>query len=130
MPKDVVIRGFIIDSVTGALTEIDCPEGPLAEAAVRVAAMSRSFDLVCKAMRPFLDGLDGLDGSRLQEARKAIGPLRETVDSLNDYQRSGLWLKDFEADEAGLLPDGISRSVLSEDGLYNLLEDIDFLLDT
>lgn len=130
MPKDVVVRGFIIDSVTGALTEISCLEGPLAEAAVRVDAMSRSFDLVCEAMRPFRDGPDRLDGSRLQEARKAVRPLRDTVDSLNEYQRSGLWLKDFEAEEAGLLPDDISRSVLSEDGLYNLLEDIDFLLDT
>ena len=107
-----------------------CPEDPIAVAAARVDAMSRAFDLVSETMRPFLEGPDELDGSRLQEARKAVRPLRDTVDSLNEYQRSGLWLKDFEAEEAGLLPDDISRSVLSEDGLYNLLEDIDFLLDT
>ena len=104
-----------------------CPEGSLAEVAARVDAMSRAFDLVMETMRPFLKETDG---DRMQEARKALAPLREMVDNLNEYQRSGQWLKDFEADEAGLLPAGISRSVLSEDGLYNLLEDIDFLLDT
>ena len=26
MPDDVTVRGFVIDSVTGALTEVDCPE--------------------------------------------------------------------------------------------------------
>ena len=36
---------------------------------------------------------------------------------------SGAWLRDYEADEAGLLPPGFRRGVLSEDGLYNLLAD-------
>ena len=120
MPKDVTVRGFIIDSVTGALAEIECPDDAQAEAAARVEEMSRAFDRVSETMRPFLDETDG---DRLQEARQALAPLREMVDNLNEYQRSGQWLKDFEADEAGLLPAGISRSVLSEDGLYNLLED-------
>ena len=35
---------------------------------------------------------------------------------------SGEWLKDFEADERGKLPKNMPRGVLSEDGLYNLLE--------
>ncbi|MBK6087256.1 DUF4298 domain-containing protein, partial [Ruminococcus difficilis] len=30
---------------------------------------------------------------------------------------------DFAADEAGLLPKGLKRGVLSEDGIYNLLEE-------
>ena len=100
MPEDIVVRGFIIDSVTGALTEIDCPEEECRDlasdpAAARVDTMSRAFD-------------------RLREA-------------LDEYQRSGQWLKDFEADEAGLLPEGIRRSVLSEDGLYDLLRELDQL---
>ena len=32
-------------------------------------------------------------------------------------------LSDFEADEAGLLPPDLKRGVLSEDGIYNLLEE-------
>ena len=34
-----------------------------------------------------------------------------------------IWLSDFEADEAGLLPPDLKRGVLSEDGIYNLLEE-------
>jgi len=36
---------------------------------------------------------------------------------------SGQWKNDFEADEKGLLPQELKKGVLSEDGLYNLLED-------
>ena len=36
---------------------------------------------------------------------------------------SGLWQKDYEADEAGEIPADLPRGVLYEDGLYNLLED-------
>ena len=32
------------------------------------------------------------------------------------------WKKDFAADEAGLLPQGLKRGVLSEDGIYNILQ--------
>jgi ABC-type multidrug transport system ATPase subunit len=40
---------------------------------------------------------------------------------LEDYYENGLWRLDFEADEKGLLPRGLKRGVLSEDGLYNVL---------
>ncbi|MCR5782856.1 MAG: DUF4298 domain-containing protein [Clostridia bacterium] len=42
---------------------------------------------------------------------------------LEAYYTSGEWREDFEADEAGLLPPDLPRGVLSEDGIYNLLED-------
>ena len=42
---------------------------------------------------------------------------------------SGQWRKDYEADEAGQIPAGISRGVLSQDGLYNLLEDAGEILE-
>ena len=47
----------------------------------------------------------------------------EDLRILSDYMDSGAWLRDYEADEAGLLPPGFRRGVLSEDGLYNLLTD-------
>ena len=37
------------------------------------------------------------------------------------------WKEDFEADEAGKFPDDLPRGVLSEDGIYNLLEQNDEL---
>ena len=36
--------------------------------------------------------------------------------------------KDFEADEAGLVPRDLPREVLSEDALYNLLAEADEML--
>ena len=41
---------------------------------------------------------------------------------LTEYYESGLWLSDYEADEKGLLPKDLKRGVLSQDGLYNLLQ--------
>ena len=43
---------------------------------------------------------------------------------LLDYYTSGQWLKDYELDEKGYLPPDVKRGVLSEDGVYNFLEDI------
>ena len=39
------------------------------------------------------------------------------------YYSSDAWKRDYAADEAGLLPKDLKRGVLSEDGLYNLLEE-------
>lgn len=52
---------------------------------------------------------------------------QEDLDALREYLDSGQWQKDFEADEAGEIPVDIKRGVLSEDGLYNLLEEVDEL---
>jgi len=45
------------------------------------------------------------------------------LSTLEAYYTSPAWRTDFEADEAGLLPSDLKRGVLSEDGIYNLLED-------
>lgn len=52
------------------------------------------------------------------EQYPAVG---EDVYALSSYYESDLWMKDYEADEAGQLPADLKRGVLSEDGLYNLL---------
>ncbi len=43
---------------------------------------------------------------------------------LLDYYTSGQWRKDYELDEKGYLPPDVKRGVLSEDGVYNFLENI------
>ncbi len=188
MPKDIVVRGFIIDSVTGALTEVDCPQKGChcgcgghdgeecgcgteghhchhdegeghhcnhgegegchhggsegghcrhgggchhhddAQLAARVDAMSWAFDRVSVAVRPYLGGAD--DPAARADARKALEPFQDEIAALDYYQRSGLWQQDYEAEEAGRLPADIRRSVLSQDGLYNLLEEIGFVCKT
>jgi len=50
--------------------------------------------------------------------------LREMLRVLTEYYDGGQWMRDYQADEAGLLPHDLKRGVLSEDGVYNLLCDI------
>lgn len=49
--------------------------------------------------------------------------LTSAFSTLEAYYTSPAWRTDFEADEAGLLPPDLKRGVLSEDGIYNLVED-------
>ena len=42
--------------------------------------------------------------------------------ALIGYYESGQWLKDYEADERGELPRNLKRGVLSQDGLWELLQ--------
>ncbi|MBO7473157.1 MAG: DUF4298 domain-containing protein [Ruminococcus sp.] len=51
----------------------------------------------------------------------------ELVRQLSDYYGSAAWKRDFAADEAGLLPGTLKRGVLSEDGIYDLLEEFEQL---
>ncbi|MBP3197259.1 MAG: DUF4298 domain-containing protein [Butyrivibrio sp.] len=48
--------------------------------------------------------------------------MQDDLQKLSDYYGSKQWRKDFEADEQGLYPEDLRRGVLSEDGVYNLLE--------
>ena len=48
--------------------------------------------------------------------------LRVLMDELEDYYTGDDWRQDLADDEAGLLPDSLKRGVLSEDGIYELLE--------
>jgi hypothetical protein len=66
------------------------------------------------------------------KANKLIDNASEDIDALIDYQdeiskleeyyTGNLWKEDFALDEAGMLPEDLERGVLSEDGIYNLLE--------
>ena len=47
----------------------------------------------------------------------------EDLSVLAAYMDSGEWRADYEADEQGLIPRCMKRGVLSQDGLYNLLQE-------
>lgn len=51
--------------------------------------------------------------------------MQKKVSLLTQYMESGQWLRDFELNEKGELPNNLKRGVLSEDGLYNLICDIE-----
>ena len=65
---------------------------------------------------------------RLDKAVGAYKDARCDLEMLKDYMDSGQWKEDYEADEAGLLPACLKRGVLSQDGLYDLLQDADKVL--
>ena len=63
----------------------------------------------------------------LEDALAAYARVRPDLEALREYLDSGQCKADFEADEAGEIPAGVKRGVLSEDGLYDLLEQADQL---
>lgn len=64
----------------------------------------------------------------LEEAVAEYEDFKDEIEVLNDYMASGEWKEDFEADEAGQIPQDLKREVLSEDALYNLLHDADTIV--
>ena len=59
----------------------------------------------------------------LEEALDAFDGIQEDVKELSAYYESDEWRDDFEADDAGKLPQDLKRGVLSEDGIYDVLSD-------
>lgn len=59
------------------------------------------------------------------ERIERIKKMEEYYDALKEYMDSGLWLSDYEADERGELPPELKRGVLSQDGLYELLQEVE-----
>ena len=47
---------------------------------------------------------------------------QDEIGRLEAYYTSDQWKEDSAADEAGLYPENLKRGVLSEDGIYNMLE--------
>ena len=69
---------------------------------------------------------------RLERASEVLGRLDAVLDEyesvqedlqvLDQYLGSPEWRADCHADEAGLLPEDLHRGVLSEDGIWNVLD--------
>ena len=66
----------------------------------------------------------------LTEKVEELDAIAPDVDLLKEYVVSEQWLADFEADEKGQIGPGVDRSVLSEDGLYDLMRELDDLMRT
>lgn len=64
----------------------------------------------------------------LEDALAAYRRVRPDLEALREYMDSGQWKTDFERDEAGEIPAGLKRGVLSEDGLYDLLQEAQDIL--
>ena len=87
------------------------------ERIARIEEMEKHLDEASKAIRELSDAL-----TKYEWARDAYYKLQE-------YYDSELWLRDFEADEAGELPKDLKRGVLSEDAVFDLITEHERLLE-
>ena len=78
-----------------------------------------SFDSQTERITEYEKMLD--EAKSLIESEPYNDRLASLAASLEAYYTSPLWKQDFSDDEAGLLPAGLKRGVLSEDGIYNFL---------
>lgn len=83
----------------------------LSEAEQRVALQSARMREVQRAYRQVLEGLEALEAQQ------------DNIKALEEYLDNG-WQADYEADERGEIGKTVDRSVLGQDTLYDLLEDI------
>lgn len=76
-------------------------------------------------LRSAKEACDELDAAmnELAGALEKYGNELDNINELAEYYESSEWLRDFEDDEAGLIPEDIDRGALSEDGIYDLLMD-------
>ena len=77
----------------------------------RIKQMEERFERASKAIKKLSSALDEYE------------KVQEDLAALSKYYGSKTWKKDFYDDEAGRLPADLKRGVLSEDGIWNLLED-------
>ena len=81
----------------------------------RIEEMEALYDALLQAVAEIEQGC-----TAEATARKAA--LQPEIDRLAAYYSSEAWKADFAADEAGILPANLKRGILSEDGVYILLE--------
>lgn len=76
----------------------------------RIEEMERLFDDSIESLKEF------------EKSLKIFKKVQKNIEVLESYYTSKDWHKDFEDDEKGKF-NNLKRGVLSEDGIYNLLED-------
>ena len=77
----------------------------------RIERMERNLERATNALRVLNDALDEYEA------------VQEALHELNSYYGSDTWKQDFSDDEQGRLPKNLKRGILSEDAIWNVLED-------
>ena len=60
----------------------------------------------------------------LKEAHDQFDAAQPALQALSEYYGSELWEQDYADDEAGRFPTTLKRGVLSQDTIWNLLEEV------
>ncbi|MCR5127983.1 MAG: DUF4298 domain-containing protein [Lachnospiraceae bacterium] len=58
----------------------------------------------------------------LEKKMEEYMEFQSEIEKLEAYYTSQQWKEDYALDEEGKLPEKLKRGILSEDGIYNLLE--------
>ena len=61
--------------------------------------------------------------TRIREMEGIYDRVQRDIATLREYEESGMWLQDYEADERGEIPRDLKRGVLSQDGLDAVFEE-------
>ena len=77
----------------------------------RIEHMEQNLERATDALRVLNDALDEYEA------------VQDALHELDTYYGSDIWKQDFSDDEQGKLPNTLKRGVLSEDALWNVLED-------
>ena len=91
----------------------NCPFHPRQLIVKRVQEMEEYFDKLQSALKTE------------PEVLRISLELKSIYQTLVKYLESGQWFKDYKTDEQGKLPSDLKRGVLSQDGLYNLLQEVE-----
>lgn len=77
----------------------------------RIERMEQNLERVTNALRVLNDALDEYEAAQ------------DALHELDTYYGSDTWKQDFSDDEQGKFPNTLKRGVLSEDAIWNILED-------
>ena len=77
----------------------------------RIERMEQNLERVTNALRVLNDALDEYEAAQ------------DALQELDTYYGSDTWKQDFSDDEQGKFPNTLKRGVLSEDAIWNVLED-------
>ena len=77
----------------------------------RIERMEQNLERATNALRVLNDALDEYEAAQ------------DALHELDTYYGSDTWKQDFSDDEQGRLPNTLKRGVLSEDAIWNVLED-------
>lgn len=109
----VVANRSLTDSFQTEMYErLSGRDDPESQRIVRIIDMEDRFNSINQLLANIEEDLDDYDD------------IHDFIPELKEYMDSGQWREDYEADERGELPEWLLRGVLSEDGLYNMLEDV------
>lgn len=82
--------------------------------------MSPNIDRITQMEQRLLRAAQAL--ADLESALTQYDAAQDDIAALDAYLGSSEWHADRAADQAGCLPENLRRGVLSEDGIWNLLE--------